>query len=298
MAREDFNDLLWFLAVAEERGFTRAAARLGVSQSTISHRIKRLEARMGVRLLNRTTRSVATTEAGERLRQSLTPRIAEIEAEIAALTAYRDKPAGRLRLTLSDHAFKTVVWPKLRPVLDAYPDIQIEFSLDGAFRDIVESGFDAGVRLGESVESDMIAIRIGPDWRLVAVASPEYLARRGVPGCPRDLLDHDCIKRRQATSGGFYAWEFEQEGRELRIRVEGRLTFNDSYAMIDAAVLGYGVAYLPEDIVRDEIAAGRLVVILDAYSPKFPGYFLYHPSNRQHSPAFRILVEALRRKEA
>lgn len=294
MAREDFNDLIWFLAVAEERSFTRAAAKLGITQSTLSHTIKRLETRMGIRLLTRTTRSVAPTDAGERLKQSLAPRVAEVEAEIAALMAYRDKPAGTIRLTLSDHGLESVVWPKLRPVLRAYPDIKLEFSIDNGLRNIVEDGFDAGVRLGESIEKDMVAVRIGPDWRLVAVASPAYLARHPLPLHPHDLVGHDCINMRQARAGGLYAWEFEKDGQELRVRVDGQLTFNASYAMVDAVVNGYGIAYLPEDLVDRYIAAGDLVVLLDEWSPRFPGYYIYYPSRRQSLPAFKIVVDALR----
>lgn len=296
MAREQFNDLLWFLAVAEERSFTRAAARLGISQSTLSHTIKRLETRMGVLLLNRTTRNVAPTEAGERLHLSVAPRIAEIEAEMAAIMEYRDKPAGRVRITLSDHALNTTVWPKLRGILVDYPDIRVEFSVDSAFRNIVDSGFDAGIRLGESVENDMVAVRIGPDWRLVAVASPGYLAQRGVPLHPKDLITHTCINIRQVAAGGLYAWEFEKDGEDLRVRVEGQLTFNGSYEMVNAAVLGYGIAYVPENIVADQVASGDLVVVLVDWSQPFPGYFIYYPSRRQNLPAFRVIVDALRHR--
>jgi DNA-binding transcriptional LysR family regulator len=294
MAKEQFNDLLWFLAVAEERSFTRAAAKLGVAQSTLSHTIKRLEARMGIRLLTRTTRNVAPTEAGERLRQSLAPRVAEIEAEIAALMALREKPAGRVRITLSDHALYSVVWPKLRPVLKEYPDIKLELSIDNGFRNIVDEGFDAGVRLGESIEKDMVAVRIGPDWRQVAVASPGYLAAHAAPEHPTDLLGHVCINMRQTTAGGLYAWEFARDGQELRVRVDGQLAFNNSYAMVDAARNGYGIAYLPEDIVAPHVASGELVVVLDEWSPKFSGYYIYYPSRRQGLPAFNVIVDALR----
>lgn len=294
MAREDFNNLLWFLAVAEERSFTKAAAKLGVSQSTLSHTIKQLETRMGIRLLTRTTRSVAPTEAGERLRQSLAPRVAEIETEIAALMAFRDKPAGQVRITLSDHALDSVVWPKLRPVLSAYPDITLELSLDNGLRNIVEDGFDAGVRLGENVEKDMIAVRIGPDWRMVAVASPRYLATHPAPTHPQDLIGHNCINMRQATAGGLYVWEFTKGGQELRVRVDGQLIVNSSYPMIDAALNGYGVAYLPEDLVANHIASGALTLLLDDWSPPFPGYYIYYPSRRQNLPAFKVIVDALR----
>jgi DNA-binding transcriptional LysR family regulator len=297
MAREQFNDLLWFLAVAEERSFTKAAAKLGIAQSTLSHTIKRLETQMGIRLLTRTTRNVAPTEAGERLRQSLAPRVAEIEAAIAALMEFREKPAGRIRITLSDHSLNGVVWPKLRPVLSEYPDIKVEFSLDSGFRNIVQEGFDAGVRLGESVEKDMIAVRIGPDWRLVAVASPGYLASRAVPQHPTELIGHICINMRQATAGGLYAWEFARDGEELRVRVDGQLTFNNSYAMIDAALNGYGIAYVPEDIVALHVRSSDLALLLDKWSPKFAGYYIYYPSRRQNLPAFKVVVDALRYRE-
>ncbi|MER8581625.1 LysR family transcriptional regulator [Mesorhizobium sp. M0220] len=297
MARTDLNQLTWFQAVAEERSFTKAAAKLGVAQSTLSHTIKQLETRMGIRLLTRTTRNVATTVAGERLLQTITPRIGEIEDEIAALMAFREKPSGSIRLTLSDHALESVVWPKLKPVLSAYPDIGVELILDSTFRNIVEEGFDAGVRLGESVEKDMIAVRIGPDWRLVAVASPRYFAAHGVPVHPQDLIRHVCINMRHETAGGLYAWEFEKDGQALRVRVDGQLTFNNTYAMIDAAVSGYGIAYVPENIVERHVASGLLVQVLDDWSPFFDGYFLYYPSRRQNLPAFKIIVDALRHRE-
>jgi DNA-binding transcriptional LysR family regulator len=294
MQRGELNDLLWFLAVAEERSFTRAAARLGTSQSTLSHTIRKLEARLGLRLLTRTTRSVAPTEAGQRLVRSLAPRIEEIEADLADLMALRDKPSGTVRLTLSDHAYETVVWPRLRPVLSDYPDIRLEVSIDNGLRNIVEERFDAGVRLGESVDKDMIAVRIGPDWRLVAVASPGYFASRPEPRTPQDLVHHDCINHRQARAGGLYAWEFEKDGREIRVRVEGQLTFNTTFPMVEAAVSGRGVAYVPEDLVSGHVAAGRLVQALDAWSPRFSGYHLYYPSRRQLSPAMTVIVDALR----
>ncbi|NLS17710.1 LysR family transcriptional regulator [Rhizobium sp. P40RR-XXII] len=294
MKREDLNEMLWFLAVAEERSFTKAAAKLGTSQSSISHAVKRLEARMGLRLLTRTTRSVVPTDVGERLIRSLAPRLAEIETEIDELMVFRDKPSGTVRMTLSDHALNSVVWPKLRPVLKEYPDVKLELNIDNGFRNIVEERFDAGVRLGESLDKDMIAVRIGPDWRLVAVASPEYLSVHNVPSHPEELVTHICINHRQERSGGLYAWEFEKGGRELRVRVNGQLTFNTSYAMIDAALNGYGIAYLPEDLVQASIASGRLVQVLDDWSPVFPGYYLCYASRRQNSPAFRIVIDALR----
>jgi DNA-binding transcriptional LysR family regulator len=294
VAGPDLNQLIWFQAVAEERSFTKAAARIGVAQSTLSHAIAQLEASLGIRLLTRTTRSVAPTVAGDRLLRTVTPRLAEIQEEIATLTTVRDKPAGTIRLTLSDHALDSVVWPKLKPVLAAYPDIKVELILDSTFRNIVEERFDAGVRLGESVEKDMIAVRIGPDWRLVAIASPRYLAERGRPSHPQDLIGHNCINMRHESSGSLYAWEFEKDGKALRVRVDGQVTFNNSYAMIDAAVSGLGIAYVPENIAQSRIDSGELELVLDDWSPMFDGYFLYYPSRRHIPPAFQIVVDALR----
>ncbi|MFK3665708.1 LysR family transcriptional regulator [Ochrobactrum teleogrylli] len=294
MEKTDFNQLTWFRVVAKERSFTKAAAKIGVAQSTLSYAIKQLEAGMGIRLLTRTTRNVTTTPAGKRLLDTITPRMAEIEEEIAALMTYRDKPSGSIRLTLSDHALESAVWPKLKPVLRDFPDITVELILDSTFRNIVEEGFDAGVRLGESVEKDMIAVRIGPDWRLVAVASPEYLTQYGMPEHPQDLVRHRCINMRHESTGGLYAWEFEKDGQELRVRVRGQLAFNNSYAMIDAAVSGYGIAYVPDNIVEQHVASGELIQVLDDWSPLFDGYFLYYPSRRQNLPAFKVIIDALR----
>ena len=296
MKREDLNGLLWFVAVAEERSFTRAAAKLGTSQSTLSHTVKQLEARMGLRLLTRTTRSVAPTEAGERLLRSLSPRLEEIEADISRLMALRDKPSGTVRITLADYALEDLVWPKLRPVLSQYPEIKLELSRDNGLRNIVEDRFDAGVRMGESVDKDMIAVRIGPDWRMVVVASPAYFASHAKPETPQDLIGHNCINMRQTTAGGLYAWEFEKDGRALRVRVDGQLTFNSSYPMVDAAISGYGIAYIPESLVREHIAAGRLIQVLDGWCPFWTGYHLYYPSRRQMSPAFAVIVDALRQR--
>ncbi|MBC9245311.1 LysR family transcriptional regulator [Paracoccus sp. 11-3] len=296
MPRTDFNDLMWFRVVAEEQNFTRAAAKLGVAQSTLSHTIKRLETRMGIRLLTRTTRNVAPTQAGGRLLATLAPRLTEIEDEIATLMEFRDTPSGEVRLTLSDHALNTVVWPKLAPVLAEYPDIQVEFSLDTGFRNIVEDGFDAGVRLGESVEKDMIAVRIGPDWRMLAVASPGYAAAHGLPRHPEELLAHNCVRMRQATRGGIYAWEFEKDGQALNVRVNGQLTFNNSYAMVDAALAGLGIAFVPNSMADHHVASGDLVLMLEDWSPYFDGYFLFYPSRRQNRPAFRVIMEALRQR--
>lgn len=296
MQREDIKDLLWFLEVAREQSFTKAAAKLGTSQSSLSHTIKQLEARLGVRLLTRTTRNVAPTDAGARLFKSLAPRIDQIEADLADLVAFRDTPSGTVRLTLSDHALQTTVWPKLRPILKNYPDIRVELYSDNGMRNIVEERFDAGVRLGESVDRDMIAVRIGPDWRMVAVASPGYLAQRPTPEIPQDLVGHDCINMRQATAGGLAVWEFEKGGRELRVRVEGQLTFNTSIAMIDAALNGYGIAFVPEDLVAQHINGGELRLLLDDWSAPFAGYHLYYPSRRQMSQAMTVVLNALRHK--
>lgn len=294
MDRNDLTDMLWFLAVAEERSFTRAAAKLGTSQSTLSHTIKQLEQRLGLRLLTRTTRSVAPTDVGERLLQSLRPRFAEIESDLTSLMAMREKPSGLVRLTVSDHAYETLVWPKLQPVLLDYPDIRVEFSIDNGLRNIVEERLDAGVRLGESLDKDMIAVRIGPDWRLVVVGSPDYFAHHPIPQAPQDLVQHNCINHRQARSGGLYAWEFEKDGRDIRVRVEGQLTFNTTTPMIDAVIKGLGIGFVPENFAREAIADGRLVQVLDDWCPAFAGYHLYYPSRRQMSPAFAVIVDALR----
>ncbi|ESY58195.1 MULTISPECIES: LysR family transcriptional regulator [unclassified Mesorhizobium] len=296
MQRDGMKDLLWFVAVARERSFTRAAAKLGTSQSTLSSTIKELEARLGVRLLTRTTRSVSPTEAGERLFQSLVPRFEEIESDLASLVAFRDKPSGTVRITLSDHALQTTVWPKLEPLLNDNSDVRVELYSDNGMKNIVEERFDAGVRLGESIDRDMIAVRIGPDWRLVAVASPDYFSRHPVPTAPQDLVDHDCINMRQATFGGLYAWEFARDGRDLRVRVEGQLTFNSSIPMIEAATSGFGIAYVPENLVSHHIADGRLRLVLDDWSPPFAGYHLYYPSRRQLSPAMAVIIDALRHR--
>jgi DNA-binding transcriptional LysR family regulator len=294
MKREDLTDLLWFVAVAEERSFTRAAAKLGTSQSTLSHTIRQLESRMGLRLLTRTTRSVAPTEAGERLLHSLAPRIQEIDEDVAALMALRDKPSGTVRITLSDYALEGLIWPRLRPVLANFPDISLELNSDNGMRNIVEDRFDAGIRLGESVDKDMIAVRVGPDWRMLVVASPGYFADHPPPRTPQDLVQHNCINMRQPTAGGLYAWEFEKAGRALRVRVTGQLTFSSSYPMIDAAMSGYGLAYIPESLVTTHVAAGRLVAILEDWCPFWAGFYLYYPSRRQLSPAMTAIIDILR----
>jgi DNA-binding transcriptional LysR family regulator len=298
MQRGDLDDLVAFVAVGRERSFTRAAAKLGVSQSALSHTIRELEARLGVRLLARTTRSVAPTEAGERLLQGLGPRFEEIDAELAALTALRERPAGAIRITATDYAADTVLWPKLAPFLRRYPDIKVEINVEYGLTDIVAERFDAGVRTGEHLAKDMIAVRIGPDERMAVVGAPAYFRRRGEPKKPQDLIGHACINLRLSTRGGLYAWEFEKDGRELRVRVEGQLTFNGSFQMLDAALEGFGLAYVPEDLARPHLAKGRLKRALEDWLPPFPGHHLYYPSRRQQSPAFALLVEALRHRDA
>lgn len=294
MARQNLNDLLAFVAVARERSFTRAAARLGVSQSALSHTIRSLEARLGIRLLTRTTRSVAPTEAGQRLLETAGRRFDEIDDELAALAAWRSKPAGRVRITTGEHALGTIVWPKLSPLLHRYPDVQMELDVSYGLKDIVAERYDAGVRMGEQVARDMIALRIGPDLRMAAVASPGYFAKRRRPRTPQDLADHRCINLRLQTYGGLYAWEFERRGRKLNARVEGALVFNTVPPIVAAALEGHGIAFVPEDEVLQHVDAGRLVRVLGDWCPAFPGYHLYYPSRRQPSPAFSLVVEALR----
>ena len=294
MFRENANDLFAFLAVANERSFTRAAAKLGVSQSALSHTVRALEERLGLRLLTRTTRSVAPTEAGERLLQALGPRFEEIDAELAALSALRDKPAGNIRITAGEHAAQTILWPALARLLEAYPDIKVEITVDYGLTDIVTERYDAGVRLGEQVAKDMIAVRIGPDMGMAVVGAPSYFATHKRPRRPQDLTDHPCINIRLPTYGGLYAWEFEKAGRELKVRVEGQLVFNDIGLRLKAALAGFGLAYLPEDQVQAHLAGGELIRVLADWCPPFPGYHLYYPSRRQPTPAFVLLVNALR----
>lgn len=297
MRREDMTDLLALVAVARERSFTRAAARMGVSQSALSQTIRGFEDRLGIRLLTRTTRSVATTEAGERLINAAAPRLDEIESELAALSALRDKPAGTVRITCSEHAADTVVWPKLAAGLAAFPDIKVELFIDHGFTDIAAERFDAGVRLGESLEKDMIAVRIGPDVRLVPVASAGYFSRISPPETPQDLIRHNCINLRLATLGGLYAWEFEKDGRAQRVRVGGQLTFNTIRSLVAAAVAGYGIAFVPEDGVAQHLADGTLVEVLGEWCPPTSGFHLYYPSRRQNSPAFQTVVDMLRHRQ-
>ena len=294
MQRENFNDILAFLAVARERSFTRAAAKLGVSQSALSHTISGLEARLGLRLLTRTTRSVAATEAGERLLHTLGPRFEEIDAELEAITELREKPAGTIRITATDYPADTILLPKLAKFLPEYPDIKVELTVDYGLTDIVAQRYDAGVRWGEQVAKDMIAVRIGPDMRIAVVGAPSYFAKRSPPKKPQDLTDHICINLHLPTYGGLYAWEFERGGRELRVRVEGQLVLNGTTQMLNAALAGFGLAYLPEDLAQPHMAQGRLKRVLDDWCSPFPGYHLYYPSRRHSSPAFALLVDALR----
>lgn len=294
MPRENFSDLLAFLAVARERSFTKAAAKLGVSQSALSHAIRALEERLGVRLLTRTTRSVAPTEAGERLRSSIAPRFDDIEAELSALSELRDKPAGTIRITSGEHAANTILWPALEKLLPDYPDIHVEVIVDYGLTDIVAERYDAGIRSGEQVAKDMIAARIGPDLRMAVVAAPAYFAKRKRPKTPQDLTQHACINLRLPTHGGVYPWEFEKGGRELRVRVEGPLVFNNIGLRLDAVLAGFGLAYLPEDQVLEYISDGRLVRVLAEWCPPFSGYHLYYPSRQHLSPAFTLLLDALR----
>jgi DNA-binding transcriptional LysR family regulator len=294
MPRPNINDLIAFLAVARERSFTRAAAQLGVSQSALSHTIRGLEERLGLRLLTRTTRSVAPTEAGERLLRNVGPHFDDIDAEIDALSELKEKPSGTIRINSSEHAAETLLWPRLAEFLLHYPDVKVEIWADYVLSDIVAERFDAGVRLGEQVAKDMVAVRIGPDERFVVVGSPAYLASRERPLHPEDLLAHRCINLRLPTLGGLYAWEFEKDGHELKVRVEGQLIFNQLGPILKAALASFGLAFLPVELVRPHIAAGRLIELLSDWTPPFPGYHLYYPSRRQASPAFALLVEALR----
>lgn len=294
MPRTDLNDLQAFRSVARERSFTRAAAQLGVSPSALSQTLRALEARLGLRLLTRTTRSVAPIEAGERLLGTLGPAFDEIEATLAALGELRDKPSGTIRITAGEHAADTVLWPALERLLPAYPDVTAEVHVDNTLTDLAAGRFDAGIRIGELVGKDMVAVRIGPELRMAVVGSPAYFARRPPPKTPQDLTGHACINIRLPTHGGVYAWEFEKDGRELRVRAEGPLVFNVAPPLLRAALAGLGLAYVFEDQAQAHLAEGRLVRVLADWCPPFPGYHLYYPSRRQPTPAFALLVEALR----
>jgi DNA-binding transcriptional LysR family regulator len=298
MAGESFHNLAAFVAVAQERSFTRAAAKLGVSQSALSQTIRNLEARVGIRLLTRTTRSVAPTEAGERLLHGVAPRFEEIDAELDALSKLRDKPAGTIRITSTENAANAILRPVLRRFLPHYPDIRVEIVVDYGLNDIVAERYDAGVRPGGNVAKGMIAVRIGPDMRMAVVGAPSYFEKRPPPRMPQDLTVHDCVNLRTPTHGGLYPWEFDKDGREFRVRVEGQLVFNNSGLMLNAALDGLGLAYLPEAQVQPYLVDGQLVRVLASWCQPFSGYHIYYPSRRQPSPAFALLVDALRYRKA
>ncbi len=298
MTMENFNDLAAFAMIARERSFTRAAAKLGVSPSALSQTIRNLEERLGLRLLTRTTRSVASTEAGERLLRTVAPRFEEIEAELAALSELRDKPAGTVRITAGEHPAISVLQPALKRFLPDYPDIQVEIIIDYGLTDIVAEGYDAGVRMGEQVAKDMIAVRIGPDMRMAVVASPGYFEKHRLPETPQDLTAHKCINIRLPTYGGLFPWGLEKDGREVKVRGEGQLVFNSLAMRLRSALDGLGIAYMPEDHVMPYIADGRLIRVLEDWCPTFPGYHLYYPSRRHSSPALALLVDTLRYRGA
>ena len=297
MRGQGINDIYAFLAVAREKSFTRAAAQLGISQSALSHAMRALESRLGVRLLTRTTRSVAPTEAGDRLLRAIGPKFVEIQTELAALNELRDKPGGMIRITTGQHAAESILWPKIARLLPKYPDLKVEITVDYAFTDIVAERYDAGVRLGEQVAKDMIAVRIAPDMRMTVVAAPSYLSKAPTPKKPQDLLAHQCINLRMPTLGGLYAWEFEKGAKELKVRVDGQLVFNRLSQILEAALAGFGFAYVPENAALPHVAKGRLVRVLEDWCAPFSGYHLYYPSRRQLSPAFALVVDALRYKE-
>jgi DNA-binding transcriptional LysR family regulator len=294
MRHQNFDDLLAFLAVARQRSFTKAAAKLGVSQSALSHTIRGLEARLGLRLLTRTTRSVSPTEAGERLLLTVGQRFEEIEAELEALSEFRDKPAGTIRITATENAAETILLPKLAKFLPDYPDIKVEIVIDYGLTDIVAQGYDAGVRNGEQLAKDVIAVRIGPDMRMAVVGAPSYFAKRSAPNTPPDLTDHNCINLRLPTHGGLYVWEFEKNNRELKVRVDGQLVFNGAHQMLHAALAGLGLAYVPEEAAQPHLAKGLLKRVLEEWCPPYSGYHLYYSSRRQPMPAFSLLIDALR----
>ncbi|MGE4529239.1 MAG: LysR family transcriptional regulator [Rhodospirillaceae bacterium] len=296
MTKKNINSFLAFLAVAKERSFTKAAAQIGISQSSLSHTIRQLETRLGIRLLSRTTRSVALTEAGERLFLRIAPKFEEIEAEIEAIGEFRDRPSGNIRISATDYAIEMVLWPKLKTFLAEYPDIKLELIIDYGLADIVADHFDAGVRLGEQVAKDMISVKIGPDVRFAVVGAPAYFARHPMPTAPQDLVDHACITLRLPTHGGLYAWEFEKDGEELRVRVGGQLVFNSVFQVLKGCVDGFGLGHMPEDIVAPYLADGSLVRVLEDWCPVWDGHHLYYPSRRQSSPAFALLVDALRHR--
>lgn len=294
MRREELVDLNAFMVVAEEQSFTRAAAKLGTSQSTLSHTIRRLETRLNVRLLTRTTRRVAPTEAGERLLTTLVPALDTISSEIASLSELSERPSGTVRITTSEHAAKTLLWPALAKILPNYPDLHVELAIDASLTDIVAERFDAGVRLEETIARDMIAVPIGPPLRMAVVGAPSYFERHPIPRKPQDLSQHTCINLRLPTFGGVYAWELEKGKRALRVRVDGQLTFNNVPMIRQAALDGFGLACVMEDQIAAYLEEGRLIRVLEDWCPAFPGYHLYYPSRRQSSAAFRLIVDALR----
>jgi DNA-binding transcriptional LysR family regulator len=296
MLRQNISDLLVFVAVANERSFTRAAAQLGVSQSAMSHAIRELEERLGVRLLTRTTRNVSPTPAGERLLRTISPRLQEIETGLLTVTELRDKPAGTIRITAEDTGATTILWPKLRRILPDYPDINVEIVIDYGLTDIVADRFDAGVRVGEQVSNGMIAVKIGPDMRMVVVGTPAYLAQAPAISTPQDLTNHSCVNLRLPTHGGLYAWEFEKDGREIKVRVQGQMTFNGIHYVLQAALDGFGLAYVPEELAKPHVEAGTLVTVLDEWLPPFSGYHLFYPNRRQNSAAFAVVLDALRHR--
>jgi DNA-binding transcriptional LysR family regulator len=296
MKRGGFDDLRYLVAVARDKSFTKAAGKLGVSQSALSQTIRQIEERLGIRLLTRTTRTVSLTEAGERLVRTVTPRFEEIEAELEALSELREKPAGTVRITAGDHAIKSILWPKLQKFLPNYPDIKAEIVIDYGLTDIVSERYDAGVRWGEQVAKDMIAVRIGPDIRFAVVGAKTYFAKRAIPRTPQDLIDHNCVNLRLPSYGGTYAWELEKNGRALKVRVEGQLVFNGIFQVLDAAVAGLGLAFVPTDIAQPYLAKGRLKQVLEEWCQPWSGYHLYYPHRRQSSPAFALLVDALRHR--
>ncbi|PVX59491.1 LysR family transcriptional regulator [Paraburkholderia unamae] len=294
MAGDNLNDLAAFMVVAQERNFTRAGKRLGVSQSALSQTVRALEAQLGLRLLTRTTRSVVPTEAGERLMASIGPRIEEIQRELVVLSELRDKPSGVIRLTATEYAAEAVLWPAIAKLVDAYPDIKVEVLIDYGLTDIVRDRFDAGVRPGETIAKDMIAVRIGPPMRMAVAGSPDYFRKRKPPRMPQELTGHSCINLRLSSHGGLYAWEFEKRGRKLNVRVDGQLVFNSSNLILHAALDGRGLAYLTEGQMEPYLADGRLVRVLEDWCEPFSGYHLYYPSRRQPTAAFALLVDALR----
>lgn len=294
MVKRNLNDLIHFVTVAREGSFTRAASLLGVTQSALSQSISGLEKRLDIRLLTRTTRSVSPTAAGERLMNAIGHRFDEIETELDQLTEMRDKPAGTVRITCGEHILRTTLLPRLTPLLREYPDISVEFDVNYGFRDIVADRYDAGVRLGDTIDKDMIAVPLGPQLRMAAAASPAYFAARALPKNPRDLIQHNCINQRMQTAGGLYVWDFKRRGRALNVRVDGQLIFNTSPSMVDAALAGLGIAFLPEEEFAPYLQDGRLVRVLEDWCPPFPGYYLYYPSRRQPSPAFSLVLKALR----